>query len=159
MLMTNKLTLPVESRMQGDLHVRFGGRLWETYHRKVVRRPSPSLQYTTGNTYPISFLQSSDSGIKINNLFFIITGNSNKATHLRIRNGKRTLCLTIHNITDGQRRTYRPFDMVNTCKGSMNEYKIVYYRNQLAYLTIRMPDVLIMHRNKILNFFGIKHLL
>ena len=29
--------------MQGDLHVRFGGRLWETYHRKVVRRPSPSL--------------------------------------------------------------------------------------------------------------------
>ncbi|MCS2659640.1 hypothetical protein NXW67_20615 [Bacteroides fragilis] len=23
--MTNKLTLPVESRMQGDLHVRFGG--------------------------------------------------------------------------------------------------------------------------------------
>ena len=43
MPMTNKLTLPVESRMQGDLHVRFGGRLWETYHRKVVRRPSPSL--------------------------------------------------------------------------------------------------------------------
>ncbi|ERJ71862.1 conjugative transposon TraN protein, partial [Prevotella disiens JCM 6334 = ATCC 29426] len=41
--MTNKLILPVESRMQGDLHVRFGGRLWETYHRKVVRRPSPSL--------------------------------------------------------------------------------------------------------------------
>ena len=29
--------------MQGDLHVRFGGRLWETYPRKVVRRPSPSL--------------------------------------------------------------------------------------------------------------------
>ena len=43
MPMTNKLTLPVESRMQGDLHVRFGGRLWETYYRKVVRRPSPSL--------------------------------------------------------------------------------------------------------------------
>ena len=44
MLMTNKLTLPVESRMQGDLHVRFGGRLWETYHRKVERRRLPSLQ-------------------------------------------------------------------------------------------------------------------
>ena len=43
MPMTNKLILPVESRMQGDLHVRFGGRLWETYHRKVVRRPLPSL--------------------------------------------------------------------------------------------------------------------
>ena len=43
MPMTNKLILPAESRMQGDLHVRFGGRLWETYHRKVVRRPSPSL--------------------------------------------------------------------------------------------------------------------
>lgn len=33
----------MESRMQGDLHVRFGGRLWETYHRKVARRPLPSL--------------------------------------------------------------------------------------------------------------------
>ena len=43
MNMTNKLILPVESRMQGDLHVRFGGRLWETYHRKVARRPLPSL--------------------------------------------------------------------------------------------------------------------
>ena len=46
MNMTNKLILPVESRMQGDLHVRFGGRLWETYHRKVARRPLPSLQIT-----------------------------------------------------------------------------------------------------------------
>lgn len=44
MPMTNKLILPVESRMQGDLHVRFGGRPWETYHRKVARRPLPSLQ-------------------------------------------------------------------------------------------------------------------
>ena len=35
----------MESRMQGDLHVRFGGRLWETYHRKVVRRPLPSLHF------------------------------------------------------------------------------------------------------------------
>ena len=33
----------MESRMQGDLHVRFGGRLWETYHRKVARHPLPSL--------------------------------------------------------------------------------------------------------------------
>ena len=32
--------------MQGDLHVRFGGRLWETYHRKVERRRLPSLQIT-----------------------------------------------------------------------------------------------------------------
>lgn len=53
MLMTNKLTLPVESRMQGDLHVRFGGRLWETYHRKVVRRPSPSLHNCFVETYEL----------------------------------------------------------------------------------------------------------
>lgn len=33
----------MESRMQGDLHVRFGGRPWETYHRKVARHPLPSL--------------------------------------------------------------------------------------------------------------------
>ena len=47
MPMTNKLILPVESRMQGDLHVRFGGRPWETYHRKVARRPLPSLPTIT----------------------------------------------------------------------------------------------------------------
>lgn len=50
MNMTNKLILPVESRMQGDLHVRFGGRLWETYHRKVARRPLPSLQKAQANS-------------------------------------------------------------------------------------------------------------
>lgn len=54
MPMTNKLILPAESRMQGDLHVRFGGRLWETYHRKVVRRPSPSLQRMNLSTVPDS---------------------------------------------------------------------------------------------------------
>lgn len=51
MNMTNKLILPVESRMQGDLHVRFGGRLWETYHRKVARRPLPSLHNTDPDPY------------------------------------------------------------------------------------------------------------
>lgn len=54
MNMTNKLILPVESRMQGDLHVRFGGRLWETYHRKVARRPLPSLQRMNLSTVPDS---------------------------------------------------------------------------------------------------------
>lgn len=39
--------------MQGDLHVRFGGRLWETYHRKVVRRPSPSLHNCFVETYEL----------------------------------------------------------------------------------------------------------
>lgn len=57
MLMTNKLTLPVESRMQGDLHVRFGGRLWETYHRKVVRRPSPSLHASYAENPAISTVE------------------------------------------------------------------------------------------------------
>lgn len=42
--MTNKLKLPAESRMQGDLQVRFGGRSGKTYRRKAERRPVvPSL--------------------------------------------------------------------------------------------------------------------
>lgn len=36
--MTSKLKLPVESRMQGDLQVRFGGRSEKTYRRKAARR-------------------------------------------------------------------------------------------------------------------------
>ena len=42
--MANRPMLPVESRMQGDLQVRFGGRLEETYRRKAARRFLPSLR-------------------------------------------------------------------------------------------------------------------
>lgn len=33
----------MESRIHGDMYVRFGGRLAETYHRKVAKRCGPSL--------------------------------------------------------------------------------------------------------------------
>lgn len=33
----------MESRIHGDMYVRFGGRLAETYHRKVEKRCRPSL--------------------------------------------------------------------------------------------------------------------
>lgn len=46
--MTSKLKLPVESRMQGDLQVRFGGRSEKTYRRKAARRPVPSLRTGRG---------------------------------------------------------------------------------------------------------------
>ena len=35
--------LAMESRIHGDMYVRFGGRLVETYHRKVEKRCWPSL--------------------------------------------------------------------------------------------------------------------
>ena len=35
----------MESRIHGDMYVRFGGRLVETYHRKVEKRCWPSLLY------------------------------------------------------------------------------------------------------------------
>ena len=37
--------LSTESRMRGDMQVRFGGRYGKTYCRKAVRRSVPSLQY------------------------------------------------------------------------------------------------------------------
>lgn len=39
-----KMPLWAESRIHGDVYVRFGGRLLETYRRKVTRRRLPSLQ-------------------------------------------------------------------------------------------------------------------
>ncbi|HJF80679.1 MAG TPA: hypothetical protein K8V40_03365, partial [Phocaeicola plebeius] len=39
-----KMPLWAESRIHGDVYVRFGGRLSETYHRKVAWRRQPSLQ-------------------------------------------------------------------------------------------------------------------
>lgn len=39
----NRLMLLMESRIHGDMYVRFGGRYLETYHRKVARRRISSL--------------------------------------------------------------------------------------------------------------------
>ena len=41
-----KMPLWAESRIHGDVYVRFGGRLSEIYHRKVAWRRQPSLQIT-----------------------------------------------------------------------------------------------------------------
>ena len=41
--MINKVMLTMESRIHGDMYVRFGGRLVETYYRKVEKRCWPSL--------------------------------------------------------------------------------------------------------------------
>ena len=41
-----KMPLWAESRIHGDVYVRFGGRLSETYHRKVAWRRQPSLHVT-----------------------------------------------------------------------------------------------------------------
>ena len=40
------MPLWAESRIHGDVYVRFGGRLLETYRRKVTKRRLPSLQIT-----------------------------------------------------------------------------------------------------------------
>ena len=42
--MLNKVMLSTESRMRGDMQVRFGGRYGKTYCRKAVRRSVPSLR-------------------------------------------------------------------------------------------------------------------
>lgn len=41
--MTSKVMLTMESRIHGDMYVRFGGGLAETYHCKVAKRCWPSL--------------------------------------------------------------------------------------------------------------------
>ena len=41
-----KMPLWAESRIHGDVYVRFGGRLSETYHRNVAWRRQPILQIT-----------------------------------------------------------------------------------------------------------------
>ena len=48
--MLNKVMLSTESRMRGDMQVRFGGRYGKTYCRKAVRRSVPSLRLGEGST-------------------------------------------------------------------------------------------------------------
>mgnify|MGYP000000798949 FL=1 len=42
--MRNKVHSITESRIHGDMYVRFGGRFGETCGSNAVRRPKPSLQ-------------------------------------------------------------------------------------------------------------------
>ena len=42
--MENNVSLLMESRIHGDMYVRFGGRYGETYCRKAERHSVPSLQ-------------------------------------------------------------------------------------------------------------------
>lgn len=42
--------LSTESRMRGDMQVRFGGRYGKTYCRKAVRRSVPSLRTGEGGS-------------------------------------------------------------------------------------------------------------
>ena len=42
-MINRKLILPTESRIHGDVYVRFGGRYGKTYRRKATRRSIPSL--------------------------------------------------------------------------------------------------------------------
>ncbi|MDU7594044.1 MAG: DNA primase, partial [Bacteroides sp.] len=61
--MLNKVMLSTESRMRGDMQVRFGGRYGKTYCRKAVRRSVPSLRLGKGGdifTLAGEFLQSDD---------------------------------------------------------------------------------------------------
>ena len=46
--MLNKVMLSTESRMRGNMQVRFGGRYGKTYRRKAARRPVPSLRTGRG---------------------------------------------------------------------------------------------------------------
>lgn len=46
--MLNKVMLSTESRMRGNMQVRFGGRYGKTYRRKAARRPVPSLRLGKG---------------------------------------------------------------------------------------------------------------
>ena len=49
--------LSTESRMRGDMQVRFGGRYGKTYCRKVVRRSVPSLRLArSGDIIDLGFL-------------------------------------------------------------------------------------------------------
>ncbi len=52
--MQDKVMLSMESRMRGDMQVRFGGRYEETYCRKAARRLVPSLRnVATDQTYQL----------------------------------------------------------------------------------------------------------
>ena len=57
------MPLWAESRIHGDVYVRFGGRLSETYHRKVAGRRQPSLPeifHSSGTDLNICLLKTNE---------------------------------------------------------------------------------------------------
>ena len=68
----------MESRIHGDMYVRFGGRLVETYHRKVAKRCWPSLLKEIADV----------CGIK-KNLTFHLARHSKLSLSLKLNNLQR----------------------------------------------------------------------
>lgn len=79
-----------------------------------------------GNTDGITFLEGGDNGIEVDDLLFIGAAYGNEATHLRIRDDKRTAGFTVDNVTHCQRQTCRLLDTVDALKGRMDKDEIMH---------------------------------
>jgi len=116
-----------------------------------------SLKNTTGNTYFLSLNQMQFGRLYIKNRFVTIACHQNKATHLRFGNYNRTTMLTIHNKTYRHGRFKPVFQSIYTFTGRVNKNKIVNSRKQFTDALPRFHDILITHRDEILNILGIQN--
>ena len=114
-----------------------------------------TLEDTTGDTNTITFLQGGGDGVKIDDLLFVIARNGNEATHLGIRDGNRTTKFLIEDVTDSQREGDGLTDTFDAFQRGTDEDKVMYHRDEFADFTVRFLDVLVVHRDEVLNIFGI----
>lgn len=77
--METRVMLTMESRIHGDMYVRFGGRLVETYHRKVAKRCWPSLRKST-----IKRLGSNYADFEVREFLLHLRNTTNPKRHSRI---------------------------------------------------------------------------
>ena len=115
-----------------------------------------SLEDATGDTDTISLLHGNGRRVQINNLFIVITGNSNKTTHLDFRNGNGLTGLTVHDITNRERSPDSGFHFVNLTAGGINKNQVVNNRNKFADLTLTTEYVFVAHGKKILHSTGVQ---
>ena len=117
-----------------------------------------TFEDTTGDTNTVAFLQGGGDGVEVDNLLFVIARNGNEATHLGIRDGDRTAKLLIEDVTDSQRKGDGLTDTFDAFQRGTDEDKVMHHGDQFTYFTLPFLDALVVHRNEVLNLFGIQNL-
>lgn len=86
----------MESRIHGDMYVRFGGRYGKTYRRKAARRPVPSLHRVAGMNYSVD---------KEGNRKPLMDDNGEKLPAVTVNKGERSFPIFLTSFTVVNRET------------------------------------------------------
>ena len=158
--MENRVTLLVESRIHGDMYVRFGGRQGETYHRNVTRRFLSSLFFlhceNKGYQIPVFMTFEQVMGLNyegtIKNRKQLTDEEGNPLEKVSVLKGEKSfpVFLTVFTVIDNETKEKIKFDDYKKLSNNEQEkYRV--YSNLQVYNVFNINQTNIQERRPELN--------